>query len=115
MSSLGGDFGILRNSNPSLRKASFARSFIRRRPDRDIQPSPHAARQADRLTLRTGLSLVLAQLRSRSSIIDGEAVACGNDGIALFERSRGGRRALNEHIEADGSSIDSQARPAIGV
>jgi hypothetical protein len=27
-------------------------------------------------------------LRSRSCIIDGEAVACGDDGIALFERIR---------------------------
>ena len=30
----------------------------------------------------------LARLRSRSCIIDGEAVACGEDGIALFERIR---------------------------
>jgi ATP-dependent DNA ligase len=30
----------------------------------------------------------LAQLRSRSCIIDGEAVACGDDGIALSERIR---------------------------
>ena len=30
----------------------------------------------------------LARLRSRSCIIDGEAVACGDDGIALFERIR---------------------------
>jgi bifunctional non-homologous end joining protein LigD len=30
----------------------------------------------------------LARLRSRSCIIDGEAVACGADGIALFERIR---------------------------
>jgi ATP-dependent DNA ligase len=28
------------------------------------------------------------KLRSRSCIIDGEAVACGDDGIALFERIR---------------------------
>jgi hypothetical protein len=27
-------------------------------------------------------------LRSRSRVIDGEAVACGDDGIALFERIR---------------------------
>jgi hypothetical protein len=32
MSSLGADFGILRNSKPSLRKASLARFVIRRRP-----------------------------------------------------------------------------------
>jgi bifunctional non-homologous end joining protein LigD len=30
----------------------------------------------------------LARLRSRSCSIDGEAVACGEDGIALFERIR---------------------------
>jgi bifunctional non-homologous end joining protein LigD len=30
----------------------------------------------------------LARMRSRSCIIDGEAVACGDDGIALFERIR---------------------------
>ena len=30
----------------------------------------------------------LSRLRSRSCIIDGEAVACGDDGIALFERIR---------------------------
>lgn len=30
----------------------------------------------------------LARLRSRSCIIDGEAVACGEDGIALFESIR---------------------------
>jgi bifunctional non-homologous end joining protein LigD len=30
----------------------------------------------------------LARLRSPSCILDGEAVACGEDGIALFERIR---------------------------
>jgi ATP-dependent DNA ligase len=30
----------------------------------------------------------IARLRARSCIIDGEAVACGDDGIALFERIR---------------------------
>jgi bifunctional non-homologous end joining protein LigD len=30
----------------------------------------------------------LARLRSRSCIIDGEAVACGDDGIASFDRIR---------------------------
>ena len=30
----------------------------------------------------------LAQLRSRSCIIDGEAVSCGDDGIASFDRIR---------------------------
>jgi ATP-dependent DNA ligase len=30
----------------------------------------------------------LAKLRSRSCIIDGEAVSCGPDGIANFDRTR---------------------------
>jgi ATP-dependent DNA ligase len=30
----------------------------------------------------------IAKLHSRSCIIDAEAVACGDDGIALFERIR---------------------------
>jgi bifunctional non-homologous end joining protein LigD len=30
----------------------------------------------------------LARLRARSCILDGEAVTCGDDGIALFERIR---------------------------
>jgi bifunctional non-homologous end joining protein LigD len=30
----------------------------------------------------------LARLRSRSCVIDGEAVACGDDGIASFDRIR---------------------------
>jgi len=30
----------------------------------------------------------LRRLRARSCILDGEAVACGEDGIALFERIR---------------------------
>src|ERR1700732_3246617 len=30
----------------------------------------------------------LDRLRARACIIDGEAVACGDDGIALFERIR---------------------------
>src|ERR1700736_3246196 len=31
---------------------------------------------------------VLGRLRARSCVLDGEAVACGEDGIALFERIR---------------------------
>src|SRR5438105_14929312 len=33
----------------------------------------------------------LAGLRARSCILDGEAVACGEDGVALFDRIRYGR------------------------
>jgi ATP-dependent DNA ligase len=42
-----------------------------------------------RLTVRCGLTpFALARLRSRSCILDGEAVACGEDGIASFDRIR---------------------------
>ena len=37
----------------------------------------------------------LASLRSRSCIIDGEAVACGEDGVASFDRIR------HRHHDAD--------------
>jgi hypothetical protein len=45
------------------------------------------SRPGNDLTYRFPLIVeALAQLRSRSCIIDGEAVACGDDGIASFER-----------------------------
>jgi len=47
------------------------------------------SRQGNDLTWRFPLVVeALAALRSRSCIIDGEAVACGHDGIADFERIR---------------------------
>src|SRR3984893_3636011 len=47
------------------------------------------SRPGNELTHRFPLLVeALARLRSRSCIIDGEAVACGEDGIALFERIR---------------------------
>jgi bifunctional non-homologous end joining protein LigD len=47
------------------------------------------SRPGNDLTARFPLIVeALARLRSRSCIIDGEAVACGEDGIALFERIR---------------------------
>jgi bifunctional non-homologous end joining protein LigD len=47
------------------------------------------SRPGNDLTYRFPLIVeALAKLRSRSCIIDGEAVACGDDGIALFERLR---------------------------
>jgi ATP dependent DNA ligase domain len=47
------------------------------------------SRPGNELTHRFPLLVeALARLRARSCIIDGEAVACGEDGIALFERIR---------------------------
>jgi bifunctional non-homologous end joining protein LigD len=47
------------------------------------------SRPGNDLTYRFPLIVeALARLRSRSCIIDGEAVACGDEGIASFERIR---------------------------
>jgi bifunctional non-homologous end joining protein LigD len=47
------------------------------------------SRPGNDLTQRFPLIVdALARLRSRSCIIDGEAVACGDDGIASFDRIR---------------------------
>jgi bifunctional non-homologous end joining protein LigD len=47
------------------------------------------SRPGNDLTYRFPLIVeALARLRSRSCIIDGEAVACGEDGVASFERIR---------------------------
>src|SRR5204863_3909552 len=47
------------------------------------------SRPGNDLTYRFPLIVeALARLRSRSCIIDGEAVACGPDGIASFDRIR---------------------------
>jgi ATP-dependent DNA ligase len=60
----------------------------------------------------------LARLRSRSCIIDGEAVACGDDGIALFDRIRYRRYDASvfmwafDIIELNGESKNPQA-PAV--
>jgi ATP-dependent DNA ligase len=53
----------------------------------------------------------LAQLRSRSCIIDGEAVACGDDGISSFDRIRYRRHDATvflyafDLIELDGDDL----------
>jgi bifunctional non-homologous end joining protein LigD len=53
----------------------------------------------------------LVRLRSRSCIIDGEAVACGEDGIALFDRIRYRRNDAGvflyafDLIELDGDDL----------
>src|ERR1700738_363643 len=47
------------------------------------------SRRGNDLTNRFSLIVeALAGLRARSCIIDGEAVACGDDGIALLDRLR---------------------------
>jgi bifunctional non-homologous end joining protein LigD len=47
------------------------------------------SRSGNDLTCRFSLIVeAIAKLRSRSCIIDGEAVACGEDGIASFDRIR---------------------------
>src|SRR6266436_7726369 len=47
------------------------------------------SRPGNDLTYRFPLIVeTIARLRSRSCIIDGEAVACGDDGIASFDRIR---------------------------
>jgi bifunctional non-homologous end joining protein LigD len=47
------------------------------------------SRPGNHLTHRVPLIMeALARLRARSCILDGEAVTCGDDGIALFERIR---------------------------
>jgi bifunctional non-homologous end joining protein LigD len=47
------------------------------------------SRPGNDLTYRFPLIVeAIAKLRSRSCIIDGEAVACGEDGIASFDRIR---------------------------
>jgi bifunctional non-homologous end joining protein LigD len=47
------------------------------------------SRPGNDLTYRFPLIVAaLAQLRSRYCIVDGEAVACGDDGIASFDRIR---------------------------
>ena len=57
-------------------------------------PDSHSAvrlysRPGNDLTSRFPLIVeALARLRSRSCIIDGEAVVCGDDGIASFDRIR---------------------------
>src|SRR6266702_951246 len=54
------------------------------------------SRPGNDLTYRFPLIVeALAKLRSRSCIIEGEAVACGDDGIASFDRIR------HRHYDAD--------------
>ena len=53
----------------------------------------------------------LAKLRSRSCIIDGEAVACGDDGIPSFDRIRYRRHDADVFLYAfDLIELDGEAR-----
>jgi bifunctional non-homologous end joining protein LigD len=53
------------------------------------------SRPCNDLTYRFPLIVeALAKLRSRSCIIDGETVACGDDGIASFESARNVRPSI---------------------
>ena len=70
------------------------------------------SRPGNDLTYRFPLIVeTMAKLRSQSCIIDGEAVACGDDGIADFERIRYRRNDANvflyafELIELDGDDL----------
>jgi ATP-dependent DNA ligase len=58
-------------------------------PARTARASSSTAAPGNDLTHRFALIVeALARLRVRSCIIDGEAVACGEDGIASFDRIR---------------------------
>jgi ATP-dependent DNA ligase len=70
------------------------------------------SRPGNDLTYRFPLIVeVLAKLRSRSCIIDGEAVVCGDDGIASFDRIRYRRHDASaflyafDLIELDGHDL----------
>jgi hypothetical protein len=52
----------------------------------------------------------LASLRSRSAILDGEAVACDDDGISNFDRLRGGRPRFAPAARAPGRTLEESAR-----
>jgi bifunctional non-homologous end joining protein LigD len=70
------------------------------------------SRPGNDLTYRFPLIVqALASLRSRSCVIDGEAVACGHDGVASFDRLRYRRDDANvflyafDLIELDGDNL----------
>ena len=70
------------------------------------------SRPGNDLTRRFPLIVeTLARLRSRSCIIDGEAVACGDDGISSFDRIRYRRHDATvflyafDLIELDGDDL----------
>jgi ATP-dependent DNA ligase len=54
--------------------------------DRKETMSNSASREAAKAAVRR--NEVLARLRARTCILDGEAVACGENGLALFELVR---------------------------
>jgi ATP-dependent DNA ligase len=84
---------------------------IARKEGKQVKLYSHAGND---LTDRFALIMdALARLRSRSYIIDGEAVACGGDGIASFDRIRYRRNDAGvflyafDLIELDGDDLRS--------
>jgi ATP-dependent DNA ligase len=70
------------------------------------------SRPGNDLTYRFPLIVeALALLRSRSCIIDGEAVACGEDGIASIDRIRYRRHDANVFLYAFAQAGAITARP----
>jgi bifunctional non-homologous end joining protein LigD len=73
------------------------------------------SRPGNDLTYRFPLIVeALAKLRSRSCIIDGEAVACSEDGIACFDHIRYRRHDGSKGLTASqtGGVFSVSARPA---
>jgi bifunctional non-homologous end joining protein LigD len=75
-------------------------------------PAPNRSRAFPAWTWRFPLIVqALASLRSRSCVIDDEAVACGHDGLASFDRLRYRRDDANvflyafDLIELDGDDL----------
>src|SRR4249920_583072 len=59
------------------------------------------SRHGNDLTKRFPLIIdALSRLHARSCIVDGEAVVCGDDGIASFERIRYGRHNASAFLYA---------------
>jgi bifunctional non-homologous end joining protein LigD len=90
--------------NAGLGRAVVARDQARRLPDH----RPEGRRAGARFPL---IVQAMARLRSRSCTIDGEAVACGDDGVPSFDRLRHRRHDgsvflyVFDLIELDGDDL----------